>query len=180
MVAARELLEEGGYDALTMEAVAGRAGVGKPTVYRRWSTRAQLVFELLSGSNAPDPVPDTGSVRGDILEIARWFVAAMQAADRKIIGDRMGEVVANPCFAGRVREHRLVPDREAMMAVWSRALERGEVLPEADGDAVIDDLVGILVYRVLIRHLEVDETELERLVARHLDAVLVAQATRSS
>lgn len=177
MVAARALLDEGGYSALTMEAVAARAGVGKPTVYRRWSTRAQLVFELLTGSSAPDPIPDTGSLMGDVLEIARYLVDVMETCDRQIVGDRMGEMVANAAFAERVRERLLVPDRDAMLAVWSRAVERGEVGPDTDGGAVIDDLVGVLTYRVLIRHLPVDD--LEGLVARHLAAASASPAVSS-
>ena len=169
--AARELLAAGGYDALTMEAVATRAGVGKPTVYRRWSTRAQLVFELLAEPTAPDELPDTGSFERDLTEIATWMTRSMAETDRKVMGDRLGEMVANREFSHRVSERRLGPDRDVLLPLWHRALQRGEVQPDVDGAAVLDDLVGILTYRVLIRHEEPDSAEIGRLVERHVAAV---------
>lgn len=171
MAAARELLAAGGYDALTMEAVAKRAGVGKPTVYRRWATRAQLVFDLLAEPAAPDALPDTGSLERDLTEAAAWMVGSMAETDRQIMGDRLGEMVANREFSHRVSERQLGPDRDVLLPLWRRALQRGEVQPDVDGAAVLDDLIGVLTYRVLIRHEELDPAEIGRLVERHVAAV---------
>jgi AcrR family transcriptional regulator len=179
VAAAQELLSEGGYDALTMEAVANRAGVGKPTVYRRWSTRAQLVFELLTNAGVPDPVPDTGSFERDLCESARWLARSMAAADRKIMGDRLGEMIANGAFAQRVWEQRLLPDREVVMAIWHRAVERGEVRRDIDGGEVLDDLVGALAYRILVRHQDTDDRHVDELVGRVLAGVLTDTARRA-
>jgi AcrR family transcriptional regulator len=180
VAAAQELLSEGGYDALTMEAVANRAGVGKPTVYRRWSTRAQLVFELLTEAEVPDPVPDTGSFERDLFEAARWLARSMAAADRKITGDRVGELIANGAFARRVSEQRLLPDREVVMVIWHRAVERGEVSAGIDGGEVLDDLVGALAYRILVRHEETDDHRVDSMVRRTLGGVLTETARRES
>jgi AcrR family transcriptional regulator len=176
VAAARELLDAGGYDALTMEAVANRAGVGKPTVYRRWSTRAQLVFELLATANVPESLPDTGSFERDLVEVARWVARSMDGTDRKIVGDRLGEMVASSSFAQRVWEQRLLPDREAVMAIWHRAVERGEVPDHIDGGEVLDDLVGALAYRILIRHEQVDDDRIGTMVSRVLNGVLADRA----
>ncbi|MEX2627570.1 MAG: TetR/AcrR family transcriptional regulator [Ilumatobacteraceae bacterium] len=172
MAAATSLLAEGGYDALTMEAVANRAGVGKPTVYRRWSTRAQLVFELDTSAAVPDPLPDTGSFRGDIVEALWWLAETMMGVDRKIIGDQFGEMVAVEEFARKVWERRLKPDRDQVLAVWDRAAERGEARADIDGAEVLDDLVGVLMYRILVRHEPTSRADIERMVDRITTGVL--------
>lgn len=176
MAAARELLAGGGYDALTMEAVANRAGVGKPTVYRRWSTRAQLVFELLTDPNVPDLLPDTGSLEGDLIETALWLIGSMTDADRKILGDRFGEMIASESFSRRVCERRLGPDRDVLLPLWQRAVDRGEVPDGIDGADVLDDLIGLLTYRVLIRHETLDRAAVTDIVTRHVGPILRSSA----
>lgn len=171
MAAATSLLAEGGYDALTMEAVASRAGVGKPTVYRRWSTRAQLVFELDTSGSVPDPVPDTGSFRDDMIEALWWLAETLMGVDRKIIGDQFGEMVTVEQFARKVWERRLKPDRDQVLPIWNRAAERGEVRADIDGAEVLDDLVGALVYRILVRHEPTRRVDVERLVDRITNGV---------
>ncbi len=172
MAAATALLAEGGYDALTMEAVASRAGVGKPTVYRRWSTRAQLVFELDTSAAVPDPLPDTGSLRGDLAEAVWWLAETMAGVDRKIIGDQFGEMITVEEFARKVWERRLLPDREKVMEIWRRAEHRGEVRDDVDGAEVLDDIAGALLYRILVRHEPTDRGDVDRLVDRTLSGVL--------
>lgn len=172
MAAATELLAEGGYDALTMEAVASRAGVGKPTVYRRWSTRAQLVFELDTSAAVPDPLPDTGSLRGDLAEAAWWLAETMMGLDRKIIGDQFGEMITVEEFAHKVRDRRLRPDRDRVMEIWHRAVERGEVRSDVDGADVLDDLAGALMYRILVLHEPTGRDDVDQLVARMLGGVM--------
>jgi len=172
MTAARELLDEGGYGAVTMEAVAARAGVGKPTVYRRWSTRSQLVLGLDTSSVAPEPFPDTGSLRDDLVGALTWLAGVMAGADRAIQGDQIGEMIANRDFAARVWERRIQPDRDRLLQIWQRAEARGDVRAEVDGADVLDDLVGAALVRVMIRHESFDRSDVEALVDRTLTGVL--------
>ena len=65
------LLDEGGYTALTIEAVAERAGVGKTTIYRRWPSKLELVVEAVGELRPPGPPDDTGSLAGDFAAFAR-------------------------------------------------------------------------------------------------------------
>lgn len=167
-------MSEGGYAALTMEGVASRAGVGKPTVYRRWSTRAQLVFELFTRPTVPDPVPDTGSLRDDLLELGTWLATTLGATDRAICGDRVGEMIDSAAFSARVVERRIEPDLAVIAAIWDRAVGRGEVRDPEQGRELLDDLTGALMYRLLVLHEEVGRDEIERLVDRMLLGVLVA------
>lgn len=172
MAAASELLSEGGYAALTMEGVANRAGVGKPTVYRRWSTRAQLVFELFTRPTVPEPLPDTGSLRTDLVELGVWLASTLGAADRSICGDRIGEMIDSETFAARVSERRIEPDLAIVSEVWDRAVARGEVRDPEVGREVLDDLTGSLLYRVLVLHEDLGRDEVERLVDRMVLGVL--------
>jgi AcrR family transcriptional regulator len=76
LAAATELLTEAGYDGLSIEAVAGRAGVHKTTVYRRWPTKADLIADALTARSAQHvPVPDTGTFAGDLAELAESIAA---------------------------------------------------------------------------------------------------------
>lgn len=178
MAAASELLSEGGYSALTMEGVANRAGVGKPTVYRRWSSRARLVFDLFAKPAPPDPIPDTGQLRTDLVEVGVWLVRAMSRADRSIWGDRLGEMVDDPTFSAEVRERRIEPDLAVVASVWDRAVARGEVSDPDAGRELIDDLTGVLLYRVLVLHDDLDRDDVERLVDRALLGVLTSHDGR--
>src|SRR5688500_1545527 len=70
VVAVGELLVEGGFDAVTIESVVERSGVHRSTVYRRWGSPAMLVAELLAqGTDIEWTPPDTGSLRGDLVEL---------------------------------------------------------------------------------------------------------------
>src|SRR5580698_2320071 len=77
--AASKLLEERGFADLTIDEVAQRAGVSKPTIYRRWPTKGTLVFEAFSGDFlARQPLPDTGSLRGDLLAALRAWIRVVK------------------------------------------------------------------------------------------------------
>src|SRR3954469_17695240 len=73
LLATRELLAERGFDGMTMDAVADRAGAGKATVYRRWPSKVQLTVDaVVCARGIPmtiDDVPDTGSLRSDLLAV---------------------------------------------------------------------------------------------------------------
>jgi AcrR family transcriptional regulator len=71
--AAWSQLESGGYAGFTFEAVAERAGTSRPVIYRRWSDRDELVGAALAHElgRRPIPTPDTGSLRGDVIEVLR-------------------------------------------------------------------------------------------------------------
>src|SRR6476469_1608721 len=75
LTAAIALVREVGYDAVTMDGIAARAGVGKATVYRRWASKEALVVEALGGILRAIPVPDTGTTRGDLLALLRVALA---------------------------------------------------------------------------------------------------------
>ena len=124
--AVMEELATVGYTGLSIERVAERARTGKASIYRRWPTRLELVLDAIDHVMPRlDDVPDTGTVRDDLLVVLRRIAAVM--------GSREG-VAARACVDGTddelaqaVRE-RLLPPRKAMMlSILKRAADRGEI-----------------------------------------------------
>lgn len=107
-------LSEAGYAALTVEAVARRAGVHKTTVYRRWPDREVLVIDALTNHVAAEvPLPDTGSIDTDLPELARSRVTAMLSADEE---SWMMAIMASD--AGRLPEVARIRRRYAEDRFW--------------------------------------------------------------
>ena len=175
--AAAAIATADGLDAVTIVAVAERAKVGRPTVYRRWPTRAALIFEMQTRATVPRELPDTGDIRTDLRAAIEFFVAALCAVDREVQSEQLAAVVADPVFAAEVVAQRWIPDREAVHQLWVRAVERGSVDPDVDGRAVIDDIVGSVVFRVLLWH-EHGTDWVEGFVDRLLDGVRPVATTR--
>lgn len=128
--AVMEELADVGYPALSIERVAERARTGKASIYRRWPTRLDLVLDALDHV-LPHfaEVPDTGTIRGDLLVVLRNIAETMSS--------RPG-TAAKACFEGpdeelaRAMRERLLPPRKAMMlAILQRAADRGEIRPDA-------------------------------------------------
>jgi AcrR family transcriptional regulator len=153
--AANELLAERGFADLTIDEVAQRAGVGKTTIYRRWSGKGTLVFEAFATDFlSRQPLLDTGSLRGDLIAALRAFIRVVKGTvtGRTLVG-LIAEVQRDPDlaeiwrerFVGRVRsQHRLIVDR---------AIERGEASPDTDPDVVLDLVFGSAYHRLLQSHL---------------------------
>lgn len=146
--AATELLEEEGFDRLSMEAIAHKAGVGKATLYRRWSSKVELVIDIIGAAIAEFPIPDTGDTRGDLL--------AMSIRARNMIQGRVGRIMRavslelsrHEVLAETVRESLLEPHREALRGVIRRGIARGDLRADVDVDLVLDAMVGTLHYRI--------------------------------
>jgi AcrR family transcriptional regulator len=158
-------LAESGYAALSLESVARRAGVHKTTLYRRWGAREELVLEaMLDKAGAHISIPDTGSVRRDLLELAR--TAAANAATPEVAAMARA-VVAQAPHDGRLAaaNQRFWDERLAMdAAIVERAIERGEVAARTDAREVIESVLGPIHLRLLLTGEQIDDAFLERVV----------------
>ena len=167
--AALAVFAEEGFDGLTMEAVAARAGVGKATVYRRYPGKAELVIRAASCLSAAEaPEPDTGSLRGDLQAIARNLVHLLTAT---VAGRCVPELVAAlPRCAQLAGEHgRFIAARRRLtVRAVERAVARGEVPADTDTEIVADLLAGPIFYRHLVLRGRLDRGYADRVV----DAVL--------
>lgn len=157
MRAVTELLAQTGYEGLSIEAVADRAGVHKTTVYRRWPTKADLVADVLSErSEQQVPVPDTGTLGGDLVALARAVAAN--------IGSEVGGAMARTLVAASMTSAEIAEtgrefwtERLALTGVIvERAIARGELPPGTDPALVIETLIGPLYVRLLLTGEPVD------------------------
>jgi AcrR family transcriptional regulator len=140
-----ELLEVG-YGATTIDRIAKRAGVAKTTVYRRWGSVSQLVVDMFAdAARAQIPVADTGSIEGDLRELARSSVALLlNPANRAVIDIVVSEAVHNPSARDTLTTFFAARVANASVIV-RRAVERGEV-PAGTDVAEVIRLVGAPYY----------------------------------
>ncbi|TML62094.1 MAG: TetR/AcrR family transcriptional regulator [Actinobacteria bacterium] len=165
-----ELLATEGYANLTMSGVAAQAGVSTATLYRRWTSKLDLVIAVLQARAEERPVPDTGSLRGDCRAILRDVVEASQTTNAgPILPGLVGEIGRNPELAEALRTNLIAPRRAAFVQVLERAAARGELRAGLDHELVIDLLIGPLYHRLLMTGAPVDDRAadaLARLVIR--------------
>lgn len=173
-----QLLADGGYDALTIEAVAARAGVGKATVYRRVPGKEQLVIDAVASLIEPSENVGGSSVRDELVGLLE---AVRRKSDSSLAGKifprLLGASADNPELMCRYREQILDPRRRRFLAVLARAVDEGLVRPDVDLDHAVDLLVGPMAYRNLIRN---DPPPGPELAGRIVDDVLVALAPRET
>jgi AcrR family transcriptional regulator len=146
-----ELLVEAGYGSLTMEAVRTRAGVGKATIYRRWSSKEELVRDAIVFLHEEFDTPDTGSLRGDYEALAMAVRASASKGGATTLMPRLlGESVNDPELFAIFRANLVEPRRAALRAVLERAIARGEIREGLDVELLLDLFAGPAVYRLLI------------------------------
>src|SRR6185437_2231117 len=140
-----ELLEVG-YGGTTIDRIAKRAGVAKTTVYRRWGNVSQLVVDMFADAASTQiPVADTGSIEGDLRELARSSVALLlNPVNRAIIDIVVSEAVHNPSARDTLTTFFTSRIENAAVIV-QRAVDRGEVPAGTDAAEVIR-LVGAPYY----------------------------------
>ncbi|MBT8239916.1 MAG: TetR/AcrR family transcriptional regulator [Acidimicrobiia bacterium] len=176
LTAVAELLNEIGYDNMSIEQVADRAGVHPTTVYRRWPTKPELVFDAVSvESEEVIPIPDTGTLEGDLRVLARAVVAN--------IGSEGGTRRSRSLVAAASTSDQLA---ERMQAFWAhrfglttaiieRAIDRHELSPGTDPNLIIETLIGPLWVRVLLTGEPVTNQ-----LADHVAEIVAAGATKTT
>lgn len=149
------LLAEVGYGALSLEAVAARAGAGKTTIYRWWPTKEALVREALEGMRAAEvPVPDTGDLRADLLALLRGALAILDSPTGTLVARLIAEVGANPPLFRALQSSLIEPRVRQFRDILARAQERGQLRPGLDLTVALDLIAGPYLYRLLIgRHM---------------------------
>ncbi|GAA4929841.1 TetR/AcrR family transcriptional regulator [Streptomonospora halophila] len=148
--AALELLAEVGYEALTVEAVAVRAGAGKATLYRRWASKADLVADAFHTMKAAGEPPDTGSLRGDLHETALAAAGAEDGMSLKVTIGVAGALDRHPDLRAAFHERFVLPLRARLRAVFDRAAARGEISARHDLDLLAEVFPALVLQRSLI------------------------------
>jgi AcrR family transcriptional regulator len=162
-----ELASEHGL-GLSMDAVAARAGVSKATIYRRWQSKEALLLDAWRELIAPVPVPDTGSLRGDLRAI---YSHLCHHAGETPMGHVLPQMIAaarmNPEIGSSFSDY-VAERRRPTRAVFERAVARGELPADTDFDLLSDLFAGPFFYRILVTDAPVDD----QLVEAVLDVVL--------
>ncbi|WP_036455386.1 TetR/AcrR family transcriptional regulator [Mycobacterium sp. TKK-01-0059] len=144
------LLQEHGYDRLTVDAVAASARASKATVYRRWPSKAELVLAAFTeGIRQVAVAPETGTLRGDLLRLGE--VVCQEARQHaSTIRAVLIEVSRNRAL-NDVMQHQFIEQRKALIRhVLQRAVDRGEIEEAAISDELWDLLPGYLIFRSII------------------------------
>ncbi|MCI4065943.1 TetR/AcrR family transcriptional regulator [Micromonospora sp. R77] len=168
-----DLLREVGYDRMTIDAVAARARVSKATIYRHWPGKAELVAAALRHRHVAVHTPaDTGSLRGDLIELLRT-TAAICIADGDLMQALTFAMRSSPELAHLIRQQVMPAGQVGSVAVVVRAAARGEIPAEAGERHLFHDLAPAMVMSRLLAHgLPVDDAFLVQLVDQVLLPVL--------
>lgn len=159
------LLADVGYNALTMDAVAAEAGVGKATIYRRWRTKSDLVVDTIAEMNREQAgTPDTGSLEEDLRLVLRSMVHTVNGPLGAASLSLLSTLPHQPALAEAFRGGPLAQWRTTFTEVWQRAEARGEVREGLAHTAVAQTASALLVQRWLLTGERVDEAYADEVV----------------
>ncbi|HEX4390107.1 MAG TPA: TetR/AcrR family transcriptional regulator [Mycobacterium sp.] len=169
-----QLLQEHGYDRLTVDAVAADAHASKATVYRRWPSKAELVLAaFIEGCRQIAVHPETGTLRGDLLQLGHVISrqTSEQAGTMRAV---LVEISRHPALRDAM-QHQFLDQRKALMQdVLGDAVLRGEIDAAAISDELWDLLPGYLIFRSIMPNRPLTEHTVEALV----DEVVIPSLTR--
>jgi AcrR family transcriptional regulator len=162
-----------GLSRLTIEGIALRAGVSKATIYRWWDGKTALIVEAYLAKAARDvPVPETGSVRQDLVELlGRLAFALTKLGSGRTMTDFVVEAHSNSSFGDLFRSTLLASRRRAMAQVLERGQQRGEIRQGVQLTVVIDALYGAMYHRLLMSRETIDGEYVRDLVSTVIDGV---------
>jgi AcrR family transcriptional regulator len=145
-----ELLSDVGFERLSIEAIATLAGVGKTTIYRRYSSKEELVADAIESIRQEVTIPDTGSLEGDLEALIKNAAQiSLTAVGRKAVGMIMSSAASNPQFAQIYWTKYLQPRQQAFAVVIERAKARKEVQPDLDSNLAFTAISGIMLYALI-------------------------------
>jgi len=164
-------LADHGFAGFTIDQVAARAGVSKATIYRRWPGKEDLAFAAAaSAAKAWDTVPDTGSVREDLIQLFdRAFERKDNAADAVMAG-LIAEAIVNDKVRALLEDYSR-QRRAVSRTLVDRALDRGELPADCDADLLLELVAGPLLYRSMITGGSLERPYVTTLVDAALRAV---------
>jgi len=153
--AALEVFAERGIEAASIEEIAGRAGVARTTLYRRWSSKERLIAQAMAETRG-EPELRAVSNRVPLKELPRVLIDALAEAFtrpefRKIAARLLGSVPANPKLMETYWSSYLAPRRRLIAGVLEQAQREGLIRPDADRELLMDLISGAVVHHTLMR-----------------------------
>lgn len=173
---AMALLGEGGIGAVTMEAVAQRAGAGKASLYRRWRSKDELLADALARHSPLDIEVDTGSLRDDLVDAYAHYYGIGDPLMRAAMHEMLGNVRQHLAWTAKVTPERLTARRAKVRSLVERAVARGEIAPPQDMDMLLDLVPSLILYRYNTH----GETVTRASIARFVDMLVMPMARRAA
>jgi len=170
-----QVLAEGGYDRLTMDAVATRAKASKATLYRRWNGKVSLVIDALHQGHhhaAPEEPVDTGNLRDDLITAFCGHGGLTDKPEVAAFGAILTAITRDADFAEAFRREVLAPKLAGSKALFERAKERGEIPEDVDIELLAPALAGIVLHRFFL----VGEAPTQDLVTNVIDQIILPAA----
>jgi AcrR family transcriptional regulator len=162
--AALGLLCEGGYAAVTIDGVARRSGVARTTIYRHWSSVAELIIDAVVSSHPSGPPAPLGEPRRDLR---RHLGSLSEKLTTTAFGPALAATLhAARCNAdvARLQDELVCSRREAGLSILRAAQDQGLIDPDLDLEIILDQAVGAVFFRYLVSHQPLDDAFLDQLV----------------
>ena len=144
------LLADQGYSGMTLDDIAARAGASKPTLYRRWSSKADLATAALRTLQLSEPVVETGSTVGNLTRVLQNFRRSLLRPNGiALVGTVLAEESNSPELLELFRERIVGPRRSMLYGILERAEKQGELRRDVDIDAAVNLMIGAFYARYL-------------------------------
>ena len=156
--AALEVLSEEGYDGMTVDMVAARAKAGKATLYRRWPSKSELVIDAVGCMKSVDldNLPDTGTLRGDLVAMIKAPTIADAAKKLRIMAGLVSLLEREPGLVDAAHKAIIEPRVTVNRILFQRAIDRGEIAKSVDIELLSNVASAMANYRTLILRKPVD------------------------
>ena len=171
LCAAHDILMSDGFGRLTIEAVAARSGVGKPTIYRNWANAQELAMAALVASPLPDQPSADGTGRQRLTAQLRGLVTTFATTRGRQVAMTLAAADPESEFTKAFRNRVILTSREAGRAILSHALTHGEISPPPDMETLLDMIYGPVFYRLLVGHGPLDKDFADAVVGTAFQAV---------
>jgi AcrR family transcriptional regulator len=175
LAAAAELLLDHGLQAVSMDAVAERAGVSKATIYRWWPKKEILALDMLFTEwSAVTPQQfESGLLRSDLVALlSAWARLSSTRHYGLVVAALLTEARTDPAFSAEYQRRMLEPRRDQARMIFADAVARGEIPAETKVEVAIDLLYGPLYHRLLHGHAPLDDQFVDDLVEMALRGIL--------
>jgi AcrR family transcriptional regulator len=169
-----QLLQQEGYDGLTVDAVAATARASKATVYRRWPTKAELVLAaFIEGVRQVAFAPETGTLRDDLVQLGQ-VICGQARSHASTMRAVLVEVSRNPALNDVMQVHFLDERKALFKHILAQAVDRGEIESAAINEELWDLMPGYLIFRSIWS----GRTPTRRTVEALVDEVIIPSLTR--
>lgn len=155
-----EVLAETGYDGMTIDMVAARAKAGKATVYRRWASKSELVIDAVACMKSADidfdALPDTGTLRGDLIAMIKPHSIEDGAKKLQVMAGLVSMLSRHPELVDAVKDAVIGPRARVNRVFLQRAIDRGEIPADVDVDLLSQVGGAMATHRTLMLRKPVD------------------------